>query len=117
LGLPSRASLTVRVTDDSELRQLNLRFAGLDEPTDVLAFPGGDSLPSLALGARRVGDIAISVERAAAQNAQVAAELRLLAVHGLLHCIGFDHRDAAGAAAMTEQTRRLLPGEDVPCLG
>ena len=42
------------------------------------------------------------------------AELRLLAVHGLLHCLGHDHADAAGAAAMTAETRRLLPGQQIP---
>jgi len=108
LGVPARAGLNVRLTCDTELRQLNARFMGADEPTDVLAFPSGE--------AGRVGDVAISVERAAAQRQDAAAELRLLAVHGLLHCLGHDHVDAAAAARMTQATRRLLPGEPTPSL-
>ena len=113
LGISPRASLAVRLTDDDELRALNARFLGADEATDVLAFPAADRSPVLAA---RVGDIAISVERAMAQSADAAAELRLLAVHGLLHCLGHDHASAGSAAAMTAATRELLPGQDVPAL-
>jgi rRNA maturation RNase YbeY len=74
----------------------------------VLAF-GGDS-PG------HVGDIAVSVERALAQTGDGVAELRLLAVHGLLHCLGHDHGDADGAALMTAATERLLPDQAVPIL-
>ena len=106
LDVPVRASLAVRLTDDAELRALNAGFAGTDAATDVLAFPADE--------AGRVGDIAVSVERALDQAVDGAAELRLLAVHGLLHCLGHDHADAAGAAAMSAATRRLLPGQSVP---
>jgi rRNA maturation RNase YbeY len=106
LGVPARASLTVRLTDDAELAGLNDRFRGIDSPTDVLAFPAGEP--------GRVGDVAISVDRALVQAEDGVAELRLLAVHGLLHCLGHDHADPAGAAAMTAETRRLLPGQAVP---
>jgi probable rRNA maturation factor len=108
LGVAARASLRVRLGDDSELRELSARFLDVDAPTDVLAFP--DDRPS------EVGDVAISVQRAAAQAEDVVAELRLLAVHGLLHCLGYDHAGAEQAAAMTVITRRLLPGERVPSL-
>ncbi len=109
LGVPTRAGLAVRVTDDDELRRLNRLYAGLDAATDVLAFPGD--------GREWVGDVAISVERAGAQHpAAPAEELRLLAVHGLLHCLGHDHDEPGPAAAMTAETRRLLPGQDVPDL-
>ena len=102
-------SLTVRLADDAELRALNARFLGVDAPTDVLAFPADEP--------GRAGDIAISVERAIAQGADdPAAELRLLAVHGLLHCLGHDHGAPEEAAAMTAWTRRLLPGQPVPDL-
>jgi probable rRNA maturation factor len=106
LEVPSRSSLCLRLTGDGELRDLNARFLGVDAPTDVLAFPSGDR--------SRVGDVAVSVERAIGQAADGAAELRLLAVHGLLHCLGYDHAGAAEAASMTAATRTLLPGADVP---
>lgn len=108
LGVASRASLAVRLTGDAELRALNRDFRGVDAPTDVLAFPGDEPL--------RVGDVAISVERALAQADDGVAELRLLAVHGLLHCLGHDHAEPSEAAAMTALTRRLLPDQDVPAL-
>ena len=109
LGVPTRAGLAVRLPDDDELRRLNRLHAGLDAATAVLAFPGD--------GREWVGDVAISVERAGAQHpAAPAEELRLLAVHGLLHCLGHDHDEPGPAAAMTAETRRLLPGQDVPDL-
>jgi probable rRNA maturation factor len=106
LAVGSRVSLAVRLTDDNELRELNARFLGVDAPTDVLAFPADD--------AGRVGDIAISVERAVAQDdGDGVAELRLLAVHGLLHCLGYDHAAAEEGAAMSAATRALLPDQRV----
>ncbi len=107
LGVSSRASLAVRLADDDELRALNARFLGSDTPTDVLAFPAGER--------DRIGDIAISVERAVGQapGNDGAAELRLLAVHGFLHCLGHDHHTSDQAAAMTIATRALLPGQAV----
>ncbi|MEO9044599.1 MAG: rRNA maturation RNase YbeY [Candidatus Dormibacter sp.] len=109
LGVGARLTMTVRLTDDAELCDLNARFLGDAAATDVLAFPSDEP--------DRVGDVAISVERALAQAAgDGAAELELLAVHGLLHCLGHDHAGAAEAAAMTQATRRLLPGRSVPDL-
>jgi len=113
LGVASRATLTLLLTDDVELRTLNGRFLGVDAPTDVLAFPAGDALGTRGAG-MRIGDIAISVQQAAAQGSEPAAELRLLAVHGLLHCLGYDHAESADAARMTAVTRRLLPDQEVP---
>lgn len=108
LAVPPRAGLAVRLTTDAELHALNRDFRAVDAPTDVLAFPGdaGD----------HVGDVAVSVERALAQAADGVAELRLLAVHGLLHCLGHDHAEPEEAAEMTEATRRLLPDQQVPAL-
>ncbi len=108
LDVPVRASLSVRLTDDAELQDLNARFLGIDAPTDVLAFPAGERA--------RVGDVAISVERAVDQAPDGVAEIRLLAVHGLLHCLGHDHALPEPAAAMTAATRMLLPGAEVPDL-
>jgi probable rRNA maturation factor len=106
LDVPARSTLCVRLTGDAELHELNARFLGTDAPTDVLAFPADDRA--------RVGDVAISVERAMTQAADGAAELRLLAVHGLLHCLGHDHALRDEATRMTAATRRLLPGAEIP---
>ena len=115
LGAAPRAQLSVRLTDDSELSALNAQFLGHAEPTDVLAFPA-DEVPGLPRSAvDRIGDIAISVERALLQPDGVA-ELRLLSVHGLLHCLGHDHAEDDDAAEMTAMTRSLLPEQTVPDL-
>jgi probable rRNA maturation factor len=106
LEVGSRLSLCMRLTSDVELRDLNGRFLGVDAPTDVLAFPSDDP--------QRIGDVAISVERAMAQSSDGAAELRLLAVHGLLHCLGHDHGEPGPALRMTALTRTLLPGAEIP---
>jgi probable rRNA maturation factor len=117
LGVPSRASFTLKLTDDRELQALNTRFLGETQPTDVLAFPGDEASPAQGIGARsRVGDVAISVERALVQSAEGPSELRMLAVHGLLHCLGHDHADPASAREMTSLTRALLPTQDIPDL-
>lgn len=115
LGVGSRAQLSVRLTDDSELRLLNQQFLGQPEPTDVLAFPADEHPGAPPYGSGRVGDIAISVERALTQPDGVG-ELRLLAVHGLLHCLGHDHGERRDAAEMAALTRRLLPDQAVPDL-
>jgi probable rRNA maturation factor len=110
LGVHARAGLTLRLAADAELAELNRGFLGVDEPTDVLAFPAGE--PGY------VGDVVISVERAIRQapGGDAAAELRLLAVHGLLHCLGHDHAEPADAVRMTEATRTLLPDQRIPDL-
>lgn len=101
-------SLTLRLTDNSELHQLNRDFRSVDSPTDVLAFPGEDD---------HVGDVAISLERAVAQApGDPVPEIRMLAIHGFLHCLGYDHALADEAQAMTAQTRRLLPDQEVVAL-
>ena len=117
LGVPSRATFSLRLTGDKEIKELNARFLGEEQPTDVLAFPGEHTRLGNAIAKRaHVGDVAISVERALSQADDGPAELRLLAVHGLLHCIGHDHADTASAGEMTSVTRRLLPGQPVPAL-
>ncbi|MSQ41942.1 MAG: rRNA maturation RNase YbeY [Dehalococcoidia bacterium] len=109
------ASLTLVLAGDALLRRLNREHRGLDEPTDVLSFPtaegeegaegepfpGGDPAEG---GARYLGDIAVSVStaRRQARRAGLALdeELAHLALHGLLHLLGYDHETAAEDAAM-----------------
>ena len=115
LGLES-AGLNCQLATPIEVRRLNRKFAGLDHITDVLAFPaapgqGSDfQIPPSEQGF--LGDIVISVRTAAAQ-AELAGddprvELRVLAVHGLLHLLGYDHGEAEPAASMTRATELLL---------
>ena len=103
-----RAEVNVLVTSNDELQELNRRFRGKDQPTDVLSFPALSGLKP-----RYAGDIAISAE-VAAQNARVlghsaAEEIKVLILHGILHLRGYDHeRDAGKMARREEKLRREL---------
>jgi probable rRNA maturation factor len=117
LGL-THATVNCRPTTASEVRRLNRLFAGEDHATDVLAFPAQQSDDGFQLPeteACLLGDIVISVATASAQAELLgndpAEELRLLAVHGLLHLLGHDHAERGGADRMTEATQALLDHE------
>jgi probable rRNA maturation factor len=116
------ASIGLILSDDAELAALNAAHLGVAGPTDVLSFPLEPNLGfALPPGARpHLGDIVVSVERAAAQAKagrggqsgdvrwSPADELRLLVTHGVLHICGLDHAEPAEEAAMRALERRLL---------
>jgi probable rRNA maturation factor len=129
-GAPTPGSVTVVLTDDDELADLNRAHMGVDGPTDVLsfpmlppeAFPRRPRQPTAASGRERthIGDMAISVERAidqaehgrGGQRSDVrwspADELRLLVTHGTLHLCGWDHAEPGEEAEMRQVERGLL---------
>ena len=96
------ADLTLVLTGDEKIRALNRDFLGNDAPTDVLSFPAGETDPDT--GRHYLGDVVISLPRAAEQAAarghNLEAESQLLAVHGVLHLLGYDHADAADKIRM-----------------
>ena len=116
---PEPAELTVLITGDENLRTLNRDFLGHDTPTDVLAFPSGETDPDT--GARYLGDIAISYPRARAQAAQgkhpVWAELQLLVVHGVLHLLGHDHDEPDEHGRMWAAQAEILKRLKAPIRG
>jgi probable rRNA maturation factor len=89
------AALTVILTDNEQMRQLNRDFRGLDSPTDVLSFPSGDGPEDETGDFVYLGDIAISVpiakKQAQANGHPLKAEIQLLAIHGVLHLLGYNH--------------------------
>lgn len=95
-GSIPESDLTIFVTDDSRIHQLNQEYRQIDAPTDVLAFPAGYTDPDTAH--RYLGDIIVSFDQARnqAQRSEntVEDELQLLVVHGVLHLLGFDHDKA-----------------------
>jgi probable rRNA maturation factor len=102
--------LTIVLTDDEQLHALNREYLGIDAPTDVLSFPASETDPETAR--RYLGDILISIPRAEAQ-AQAAghaleAEVQLLAVHGALHLLGYDHAKADEKARMWKAQVEVL---------
>lgn len=95
-GVPGGTGLALVITSDPDIREMNRRFLGIDEPTDVLSFPdeAGDFVQGIADEAY-LGDIAISVETATRQaqalGHPLSDELAHLLVHGILHLCGYDH--------------------------
>jgi probable rRNA maturation factor len=98
---PRAESLGVRFVGDREMRRANRRFRGQDATTDVLSFPGeGEHL----------GDLLIAVpaarRQAAAAGHGVDRELKTLLLHGVLHCLGYDHETDRGEMERLERRLR-----------
>ncbi len=96
----------VVVASNESVREANRRFRGKPQSTDVLSFPDGE--------AGRLGDILISARRADRQARQfghrVEDELKVLALHGLMHLLGFDHETDAGEMRQAEKKWRKRYG-------
>lgn len=121
--------VSVLLTDDADIKRLNRDYRGIDAPTDVLAFAmcdgeDGDINPNL------LGDLVISLETASRQvstgapfsathssletekqeitHDSLETEVALLAVHGALHLLGYDHQTQAEAAVMFEKQKAIF---------
>jgi probable rRNA maturation factor len=116
-------SLGVRFAGDRAMRQANSRFRGKDQTTDVLSFPGGGLARGHATtkggasgggdpagGDGHLGDILISVPAARRQAAEAGRaterEIRVLLLHGVLHCLGHDHETDGGEMERLERRLR-----------
>ena len=105
VGLKGGASLVV--TSNAEIRRMNRWFRGKDKATDVLSF-GAEGIEGYS------GDIAVSLD-VAAENARrfghsVGEEVRILALHGLLHLAGYDHETDRGEMSRREKQLRAALG-------
>lgn len=102
-----RGQVTVLLTSDAAVRDLNRRFRGKNKPTDILSFPAANLLQGRK---KIVGDIAISVETARRQSAEqghaLSVELKVLILHGMLHLAGYDHEADAGQMRRRERSLR-----------
>ena len=102
-----RGQVSVLLTTDRHIRQLNRTWRNKDKPTDVLSFPAPASFDGQEVLA---GDLAISVETAARQADEAAhplsAELQVLILHGLLHLAGYDHETDSGQMGRKEAALR-----------
>ncbi len=118
---PPHVSITV--TDDGELQRLNRDFRGLDTPTDVLSFGSTEAIEGAVKEEEdgfvtppgqtpTLGDVVISFDQAARQaetaGRPVEHELALLAAHGVLHLLGFNHANAADETVMFGKTDEIL---------
>jgi len=123
-----RSELSLMIVDDAAIRILNRDFRAKDKPTDVLSFPQLDDHDEATVSARTsrlqteattrdapplaLGDIVISIDTASRQAAElgvtVAARIRTLLIHGLLHLLGYDHeRSPSEARRMFAREREL----------
>jgi probable rRNA maturation factor len=137
MGVHPLAELSLLLVDEPAMTELHARWMGEESPTDVLAFPMDELRPPQPGGAYAehgdtdapgipglLGDVVICPQIAAAQARRarhpVADEIDLLATHGILHLLGYDHADAREHAAMFGLQDRLLAswragrGVDVP---
>jgi len=109
--------VSVLLTDDVDIKQLNRDYRGIDAPTDVLAFSmregeDGDVNPSL------LGDLVVSLETAARQasttdgvsgtHGSLETETAVLTVHGILHLLGYDHQTQEEAEIMFEKQESIF---------
>ena len=105
-----KAELTIVITDDEQINQLNLQYRDIDAPTDVLSFPADFLDPENEVP--YLGDIIISFPRAKQQaeagGHSTLAEMQLLTVHGVLHLLGYDHADPTGKNEMWVAQREIL---------
>jgi probable rRNA maturation factor len=109
-GTQSQADLSLVLTDDGQVRALNAQYMGIDAPTDVLSFSGGETDPDTQ--SYYLGDVVVSYPQALLQ-AQAGGhtlmdELQLLVVHGALHLLGYDHAEDAEKARMWARQAEIL---------
>ncbi|HSK69018.1 MAG TPA: cytidine deaminase [Candidatus Limnocylindria bacterium] len=126
-GITLPASVNVRLTDDEGIRDVNRDWRGIDRATDVLSFPAMDLAPARTLtdrmlrrsplfspeeGAYELGDVAISVPRAAAQAGEYGHSARretlYLLAHGMFHLMGYDHETPEDRQRMREKEEQAL---------
>jgi probable rRNA maturation factor len=113
-GVEGAIALSVVITDDEAVQELNLQFRDIDAPTDVLAFGGGQESDFVTPPSELVylGDVIISYPRAMVQAEEyghsVDRELALLAVHGVLHLLGYSHVDEVERTKMWARQNEIL---------
>lgn len=113
-GVRNDTEVSVTFTDDAGIHELNSQYRGKDAATDVLSFPLEDCPEALAPDTPLVlGDIVISLERAAAQGEEFGhgyeREVAFLTAHSMLHLLGYDHeRGEAEDADMRARQRAIV---------
>ena len=123
-GMELPCEVDILLTDDAGIRLFNREQRNVDAPTDVLSFPAfqlapgdlpGEAFADVATGRIPLGDMVISVERAAAQAREYGhsreRELAYLAVHSVLHLLGYDHLDEGPEKQLMRAHEEAVMGE------
>ncbi len=112
----SGGEVSILLTDDSAVRELNREWRGIDKATNVLSFPAPEILSKGAAGI--LGDIVIAYETLARESADEDRDflhhLTHLTVHGYLHLVGYDHQNDADAAAMESLESKIMTRMRLP---
>ena len=118
--------ISVMLTDDEGIHQVNRDFRGVDRPTDVLSFPLNELVPGEfdpedcetdpETGAVMLGDMMISLPRCEAQGEEYGhgfdREIQYLAVHSTLHLLGYDHLDEGPMKAQMRAQEKAIMGDE-----
>jgi probable rRNA maturation factor len=117
----ARGDVAIALVGDVEMRRLNREYRGVDRVTDVLSFPHSSSVGRAGLRRAFLGDIAIAIGVARRQAREhrhaLAIELRILALHGLLHLLGYDHERDRGEMRRVEERLRARAGLPAGVIG
>lgn len=112
----SGGEVSILLTDDSAVRELNREWRGIDKATNVLSFPAPDAMSRGPAGI--LGDIVIAYETLARESTDEDRDflhhLTHLAVHGYLHLVGYDHQDDAQAADMEALESKIMMHMQLP---
>lgn len=100
------------IIDNDEIHKINKEYRGIDRPTDVISFALEDDDTFISLDKRILGDIYISIDKAKKQSVEyghsLLRELCFLAIHGLLHLLGYDHMTEEDEKVMFNLQERIL---------
>ncbi len=115
-GAGLNSELSIVIVGQETIQRLNREYRKIDEPTDVLSFgmtaAGGEPFLAPPDGLNHLGEVIISYPQAVSQAQEhghpVNTEIAVLAIHGILHLLGYDHEQEAMAAQMRRQERALL---------
>ena len=103
--------LSIFLTDDKYIQQLNKQYRGVDKPTDVLAFAMNEGIDN-NLNSEVLGDVVVSVTRAKEQadfyGHSFKVEMTLLVAHGILHLLGYDHEKENDLLVMQQKQKEAL---------
>lgn len=125
-GIETACIVSVMLTDDDGIRQLNQDFRGIDSATDVLSFPQNELVPDkfdeagcerdFDTGAVLLGDMMISLPRCEQQGEEYGhgfeREIMYLTVHSILHLLGYDHVDEGEMKKQMRQREKEIMGEN-----
>jgi probable rRNA maturation factor len=109
------AEVSVTFVSMAEIRELNLRYRGIDAPTDVLSFPLGEDGEydvNLDTGAYMLGDVVICMQKAVEQaklyDHSLQREVGFLTAHSMLHLLGYDHEQGSEEAELMREKERQV---------